>query len=449
MRSHPYHRNEIWLLIFVTSLSGLFGSILFDNALLFIVIALLIYIGITLRNVFKLHHWFLNRNNAELPEASGFWGEIFNEIFLMEKENKINRAHLTNMVTRFQDAAEALPDGMVILNKHNKIEWLNPTACRMLGIVFPKDVGQSINNLLRHPDFLQYLLANDFSKDIKLPSPRKSDQSLLLQIIPYGSSEKLIICRDVTHVSKLEVMRSQFVGNVSHELRSPITVLSGYLETLQNIPIKSDKDLERPLFNMTDQVKRMERLVIDLLTLSRLETEPVKFTNNVVNMSGMLSLIKESAELLSGAKQHELTFEIDDKLDLLGNQDELRSLFTNLITNAIRYTPEKGCITVKWYKDGEQACFDVVDTGPGIAAYHIPNLTQRFYRVDIDRSRESGGTGLGLAIVKHVLERHDGLLNVESVLDKGSTFSCRFPAERLVNKSQSSENTLTSSQKNH
>ncbi len=434
MRSHPYHQNEIWLLLFITGVSGLFGGIFFDNAVLFIAIALFIYIFITLRNVFKLHFWFINRNETELPGASGFWGEIFNEIFLMEKEKKINRAHLTNMLTRFQDAAEALPDGMVILNKHNKIEWANPAACRMLGLAFPKDVGQSINNLLRHPDFLQYLLANDFSQEIKLSSLRKGEQSLLLQIIPYGSSQKLIICRDVTHVTKLEVMRSQFVGNVSHELRSPITVLSGYLETLQNIPIRSSKDLERPLYNMTDQVKRMERLVTDLLTLSKLETEPVKLTNNIVNMSGMLSLIKESVELLCRKKQHELNFEIDENLDLLGNQEELRSLFINLLTNAIRYTPEKGHISVKWYKDNGKARFDVIDTGSGIAAHHIPNLTQRFYRVDIDRSRESGGTGLGLAIVKHVLERHDGQLVIDSALDKGSTFSCRFPAERVMAK---------------
>ncbi len=435
MRSHPYHQKEIWLLIVITGASGLFGSLFFDNALLFIVMALLIYIAITLRNVFKLHFWFIHRNETELPEASGFWGEIFNEIFLMEKENKINRVHLTNMLTRFQDAAEALPDGMIILNKHNKIEWANSAACRMLGIVLPKDIGQSIHNLLRQPEFLEYLLENDFSKELKLSSSYHGEQSLMLQIIPYGSSQKQIICRDVTHVSKLEAMRSQFVGNVSHELRSPITVLSGYLETLQNIPIRSREDLERPLFNMTDQVKRMERLVTDLLMLSKLETEPVKCTNNIVNMSGMFALIKESAECLSGDKQHQLHFEIEEHLHLFGNQEELRSLFTNLISNAIRYTPEKGHICVKWYQEKGNARFDVMDTGPGIAAQHIPNLTLRFYRVDIDRSHDSGGTGLGLAIVKHVLERHDGQLIIDSELDKGSTFSCIFPPERVVQKS--------------
>jgi len=443
---HPHHQNEIWILVVITTLSGVLGGILFDQAPLFIVFALLFYITITLRNVFKLHFWLINRNETELPEASGFWGEIFNEIFLMEKENKKNRARLTNMLTRFQEAADALPDGMAILNKRNKIEWANPAACRMLGIVYPDDIGQTINNLLRHPDFLQHLLANDFSKEIKLPSPRKPEQFLMLQIIPYGSSQKLIICRDVTHISRLEAMRSQFVGNVSHELRSPITVLSGYLETLQNIHIKSSKELERPLYNMTDQVKRMERLVTDLLMLSKLETEPVKFTNNVVNVPGMLSLIKESAELLSGKKQHELRFEIDEQIHLLGNQEELRSLFTNLISNAIRYTPAKGLITIKWHKAEGKARFDVIDTGPGIARHHIPNLTQRFYRVDADRSRESGGTGLGLAIVKHVLERHDSQLNINSELDKGSTFSCSFPAERVVAKDTLADNKLSANQ---
>lgn len=431
---HPQHQSELWLLVVITALSGLLGGILFHQAWLCVVIVLVVYIAMTLRNIFKLHFWLVNRKDAELPEAQGFWGEIFNQLYLMEKENRSNRAHLTNMLTRFQDAADVLPDGMVILNRRNKIEWANPAARRMLGIVYPKDIGQTINNLLRHPEFLQYLLANDFSKEIRLSSTRKGGQTLMFQIIPYGSSQKLVICRDVTHVTKLEAMRSQFVANVSHELRSPITVLSGYLETLQHIPIKSANDLERPLINMTDQVKRMERLVTDLLTLSRLETEPVKFTNNIVNIPAMLSQLKESAELLSGDKQHQLHFTIDPHLQLLGNQEELRSLFTNLISNAIRYTPAKGLISVKWYQRDGAARFDVIDSGPGIAQHHIPHLTRRFYRVDADRSRETGGTGLGLAIVKHVLERHDGELTIDSELEKGSTFRCQFPAERVIAK---------------
>ena len=443
---HPQHQNEIWLLIVITTLAGVVGGIVFDQAGLSVGIALLIYIGFTLRNVFKLHSWLINRKGADLPEAQGFWGEIFHEIYLMEKESRGNRSRLTNMLTRFQDAADALPDGMVILNKRDKIEWANPVACRMLGIVTPKDIGQTITNLLRHPDFMQYLRASDFSKDITIRSPRNNAQTLLLQIIPYGSSQKLIICRDVTHISKLEAMRSQFVGNVSHELRSPITVLSGYLETLQNIQINSGKDLERPLLNMADQVKRMERLVTDLLMLSRLETEPVKLTNNIVNVPGMLSQLKESSQLLSGEKQHDLRFEIDESVHLLGNQEELRSLFTNLISNAIRYTPAGGLINIKWSRVGNQARFAVVDTGPGIAAHHIPNLTRRFYRVDADRSRETGGTGLGLAIVKHVLERHDSSLLIDSVLDKGSTFSCEFPAERVVVKKAATDDRVSANQ---
>ena len=443
---HPQHQNEIWLLIVITTLSGVFGSILFDQAMLCVAISLLIYIVYTLRNIFKLHFWLLNRKESELPESKGFWGEIFHELYLMEKQNRGNRARLTNMLTRFQDAADALPDGMLILNKRNRIEWANPSACRMMGIVSPQDIGQVITNLIRHPEFVKYLMANDFTKEISLQAPRNNQHTLMLQIIPYGSSQKLIICRDVTHISKLESMRSQFVGNVSHELRSPITVLSGYLETLQNINIKSSKDLERPFINMTDQVKRMERLVTDLLMLSRLETEPAKFTNNIVDVPAMLTQMKESAELLSGDKQHDLRFEIDAAMHLLANQEELRSLFTNLISNAIRYTPAKGLITVKWESIEGEARFAVIDTGPGIAAHHIPNLTRRFYRVDADRSRETGGTGLGLAIVKHVLERHDSLLTVESELDKGSSFSCRFPAERVVIQPVAADNKLSANQ---
>jgi len=434
-----FHKREIGLILFNVTAAGLFGS-LFDKPALFIAISLGIYIVFMLRNIFKLHAWVLRHTENEIPEAHGFWGEIFLEIHHMQKENLRHRTRLRGMLTRFQEAAAALPDGMLVLTRHNKIEWANPAACCMLGVVYPDDVGQAINNLIRHPAFQEYLLANDFTKEIRLLSPENKEHTLTLQIIPYGSSQKLIICRNITHIIKLEAMRSQFVGNLSHELRSPITVLSGYLETLQNIKINSATDLKRPLFNMSDQVKRMERLVVDLLALSKLETEPVKFTNKIVDVPGLLSLIKESAELLSGDKQHLIRFDVEHDLLLRGDQDELRSLFTNLISNAVRYTPAKGKITVSWQRDHDEAVFLVQDTGPGIAQHHLVHLTRRFYRVDPDRSRETGGTGLGLAIVKHVLERHDSHLKIDSVLGQGSTFSCAFPTERVVTREPSSKN---------
>lgn len=436
MQSH--HQRELWQLSMACMAAGLLG-LLFGRPLLFIIAALLIYIIVTLRNAFRLHAWLLKRDKLGLPEAHGFWGEIFHEIYLMEKETKGSRQRLSNMLTRFQEAASALPDGMVILTRRNKIEWANPAAARMLGISYPEDTGQAINNLIRHPDFMKYLLANNFTEEIRLGSPVSAEHVLNLQIIPYGSSQKLLITRDITHVGKLEEMRSKFVANVSHELRSPITVLSGYLETIQGMSGKSVSDLQRPLDTMAEQVSRMERLVTDLLTLSKLETEPVKFTNDIIDVPAMLTLMKESVALLSGDKHQNIEYEIENGLQLLGNHEELQSLFSNLISNAIRYTPAQGAITVGWYSEASRAVFAVRDTGTGIAPQHIPNLTQRFYRVDADRSRETGGTGLGLAIVKHILERHDAELDIQSRLNEGSTFTCTFPAERIIIKPSSTD----------
>ncbi|MDH5178623.1 MAG: phosphate regulon sensor histidine kinase PhoR [Gammaproteobacteria bacterium] len=425
------HQQLVWQLILAGIAAGSLG-LLFGWPMLFVSVFLIIYIIITLRNIFRLHSWFLKRDELDLPDAHGIWGELYHELYLMQKESRGNRQHLTNMLTRFQDAAAALPDGMVILTKRNKIEWANPAAARMLSIAFPRDVGQPVTNLIRHPEFLKYLMANNFGNELQLVSQIRVEHVLSVQVIPYGSSQKLLICRDITHVHKLEEMRSRFVANVSHELRSPITVLSGYLETIQGMSGRSVDDLQQPLTTMADQVDRMERLVTDLLTLSRLETEPVKFTNNVVDIPAMLAAMKEAAGLLSGEKQHQINFSVEPDLQLLGNFDELSSLFNNLISNAIRYTPAAGKIEIKWFNDNGKAVFSVQDTGAGIAPQHIPHLTQRFYRVDVDRSRESGGTGLGLAIVKHILERHDGTLNISSELNKGSTFRCCFSAERTI-----------------
>ena len=427
---NSYQKNELVKLLSLIIISGLIGSLI-DQPWLLIVIALLVYIAVTLRNVFRLHNWIMHRKKQDIPEAGGYWGEVFNEIHLMEKERIKNRKRLTNILIRFRKAAAALPDGTVILTKNNLIDWANKPAAHMLGINSSHDSGQQISNLIRHPGFMAYITQSDFSQHISIPSPVKPDHTLHLQIIPFGSSQKLLLCRDVTHIAKLEEMRTAFIANVSHELRSPITVLNGYLETLQDIKHKDPVVLEKALANMHEQSRRMERLVIDLLALTKLETTPAHTRDESVDVAAMLASLKESADLLSGDKKHNITLQSDTEIKLTGNHDELNSLFSNLINNAVRYTPAGGNIDILWEKTDKGARFVVNDTGPGIAHHHLSRLTERFYRVDVDRSRESGGTGLGLAIVKHVVERHDGTLNISSALDHGSSFMCYFPSDRV------------------
>jgi len=427
---NTYQKNELVKLLSLIVVSGLIGSLV-NQPWLFIVVALLVYIAFTLRNVFRLHNWIMHRKEQKIPESGGYWGEVFNEIHLMEKERAKNRKRLTNILIRFRKAATALPDGTVILTKNNLIDWANKSATRMLGIHASRDTGRQISNLIRHPDFMTYMQHPDFSQHISIPSPAKPGHTLHLQIIPFGSSQKLLLCRDVTHIAKLEEMRTAFIANVSHELRSPITVLNGYLETLQDIEHKDPAVLAKALANMHEQSRRMERLVIDLLALTKLETTPAHTRNESVDVSAMLASLKESADLLSSNKKHHITLHSDNEIKLIGNHDELNSLFSNLINNAVRYTPAEGDIDILWEKTDKGARFVVNDTGPGIPHHHLSRLTERFYRVDIDRSRESGGTGLGLAIVKHVAERHDGSLNISSALDHGSSFMCYFPSDRI------------------
>ena len=425
----PQQKNEIIYLSMLV-ITSIFVGYIFDQILLFITLSLFAYIFFMLKNLFKLHNWISDRK-AELPDAQGYWGEIFNELYLLEKQKKKQQKLLSTALSRFKKAAEALPDGVVILSQHNFIEWVNPIASSLLGISYPKDSGQKINNLIRHPDFQHYLRKNNYSKTITFPAPDNVDKTLTIQIIPFGYKQKMIFCRDITHISKLEEMRTIFVSNVSHEMRSPLTVLSGYLEMFSDKPPADEKSFKLAISNMYQQAMRMQRLVTDLLALSKMETAPVEHTA-LVDIYTLLIALKENAEVLAKDKQHTITLKADQELNLRGNSDELHSLFSNLINNAVRYTPEHGNITISWQKLHDEAVFSVSDDGPGIASQHIPHLTERFYRADVDRSRESGGTGLGLAIVKYAIERHDGRLEIRSTLGKGTTFTCYFPSQRYL-----------------
>lgn len=423
--------KELWLialLILGATGAGLITGYFWHAALL----TVLAYLFYLFRNLVHLYRWLGTKQKQSPPEATGLWGEVFNQIYLLE--NGTNQTHeaLRAMASRFQQAASALPDAMVILRSDYSIEWSNPAAGRLLGIAEPGDTGRQITNLIRHPMFRQFLNA-DADEGLSMNSPVLTDRSIVLKLVPYGINQKLLIGRDTTRIARLETMRSKFVANVSHELRSPLTVLSGYLETLKETPVTDPKVLERAISNMYSQSRRMERLVSDLLSLSRLETDAPHGLDTVVDVDAMLAGVRESAEVLSSEAAHKIIYEVEPSLDLRGDADELHSLFANLVNNAICYTPKGGEIRICWQRKNGGAEFLVADTGPGIAPNHIPRLTERFYRVDIDRSRETGGTGLGLAIVKHVLDRHDGKLEIDSELGMGSTFRCLFPSERVVN----------------
>lgn len=423
-------RNAIWRLLALL-VAALFVGFAFGKPVVAVFIALLILLAGFLRNLLRLVRWLDSDVDTEVPGASGLWGEVFDKLYLRQKANREMLTELRAMATRFEQAANAMPDAVVILNRDQEIEWVNPMAERLLGIHENTDIGQPITNLVRHPGFRTMLEKPYSDEEFEMRSPTIISRYLAVRRVPYGSSQELLIARDVTQLHRLEVMRSQFVANVSHELRSPLTVLSGYLETLRDAKESDPTILHKAIDTMYSQAKRMERLVTDLLALSQLETQVSLPGKTEVNVKSLLETLVESARILSGESHHDIRLDAAEELNLYGSQTELHSLFANLINNAVRYTPAGGSIKVSWKPEGSGALFSVTDTGAGIAPQHIPRLTERFYRVDVDRSRETGGTGLGLAIVKHVLDRHDGRLNIVSELGNGSTFECRFPASRV------------------
>ena len=423
-------RNAIWRILALFLVALVVGFV-FGKPVIAVLVALLFVLALFIRNQLRLLRWLESDVDAEVPGASGLWGEVFDKLYLRQRDNREVLTELRTMTDRFQQAASAMPDAVVILGEEQEIEWMNPMAERLLGIHEPTDIGQPITNLVRHPGFRALLEKPYSDEEFEMRAPTMMSRYLAVSRVPYGSSHELLIARDVTQLHKLEVMRSQFVANVSHELRSPITVLSGYLETLKDTQESDPEILHKAIETMYSQAKRMERLVTDLLALSQLETQVSLPGKTEVNIKVLLESVVEAARLLSGEAHHDIQLEAEDGLNLYGSQTELHSLFANLINNAVRYTPAGGLIKVSWKSEGKGALFSVTDTGPGIAPQHIPRLTERFYRVDVDRSRETGGTGLGLAIVKHVLDRHDGRLNITSELGNGSTFECRFPSSRV------------------
>ncbi len=395
--------------------------------------AFLLALGFALRErarLARLARWLARPAPGDMPDESGPWDDLYARLHRAFREQRETRGNLSHALWRFRQAAEAMPDGVLVLDGEHRIEWMNPAAEAHFGIAFRRDRGQAVTNLIRHPGFVAYLDSRHYAEPLLLKGPAEGDRILSVQLVPYGEREKLLLSRDVTRWERLEQMRRDFIANVSHELRTPLTVMRGFLETLSEAGEADGKLRRRSLELMTDQSERMQRLVEDLLQLSRLEDSRYPLREEAVDVPALVAAVVAEGESLSGGR-HRLAATIG-RAWLHASREELRSAFTNLVTNAIRYTPPGGRIEVTWGLEGGEPVMRVKDDGEGIAPEHVPRLTERFYRVDQSRSRASGGTGLGLAIVKHVLQRHQGQLEIESAPGLGSAFACRFPASRLA-----------------
>jgi two-component system, OmpR family, phosphate regulon sensor histidine kinase PhoR len=407
---------------------GLFSSTI---ALLFLLTVLLALMAYRALQLFKLGKWLGDARIETIPEAGGIWDEVFSQLYKMVKQHNQTKQQLAAELHHIQLATSALPEGVVILNEMNRIEWFNPLAQQHFHLDAEHDTMQDITYLVRQPEFIDYLHASNFNEPLIMVPARHDDMVVSIKLIPYGGNKRLLISRDITQFKLVEAMRRDFVANVSHELRTPLTVVNGFVETLQDMPDLNQEGARRALQLMAEQTRRMDNLVADLLTLSRLENEQSPLREEPVDIKALLNAVYQDGKLLSG-ERHTLQMDMASTANLLGNRDELQSAFGNLLSNAIRYTPQGGTIRLRWFERDGQPVFSVQDSGIGIAAQHIPRLTERFYRVDRSRSRETGGTGLGLAIVKHIAMRHQAKLEVASEEGKGSTFALVFPAKRLL-----------------
>jgi two-component system, OmpR family, phosphate regulon sensor histidine kinase PhoR len=380
----------------------------------------------------RLIRWAESPVGTPVPSARGLWGRALAMLYRRSRLAAEQRAQLHEALERFRQAAQALPEGVAILNAKLGIEWLNGEAERLFGLDNERDVGAPIMNLVRDPGFVGYLQQGDYGASQVLESVRKPGDRIEVQAIPFSRGRTLLLARDVTHLERVETMRRDFVANISHELKTPLTVVLGFVETLEDgWDDMAPDDIRRFLALSADQARRMQRLIDDLLTLSTLETDAPPVEEHV-DMAALLAEVREEALALSGGR-HKIEISQTGPVALLGSAREIRSAFGNLASNAIRYTPAGGRIELAWTSTADGgAAYSVSDDGLGIEQQHLSRLTERFYRVDRGRSREMGGTGLGLAIVKHALERHGARLDIESRVGQGSRFTAVFPPRRVA-----------------
>jgi two-component system phosphate regulon sensor histidine kinase PhoR len=415
---------------------GVVLGLAFGHMAWFVAGSLAAYLGWVIAELIKLYRW-LNESMArgepvEPPDSFGLWGEIFDGIHRLQKRERATRQEQQSIIDRARDSVVALRDAVIVLHEDGTLEWWNPAAERLLGLHWPRDMAQQITNLVRDPRLRGYLDAADFSQVLELTSPLSDDLHLQVQVTIFGNGDRLMIARDVTRIHQLEQMRRDFVANVSHELKTPLTVIKGYLENLVHGNGDTPPKHLRAFRQMAEQAERMDRLVNDLLLLSRLESTQPDPVRTGVHLKTMLENMHNDVATAMRDKGHTFSLRVDDDVRLLGSDIELQSAFSNILVNAAKYSEPNGDIDIHWWVDNRGAHLSIKDSGIGIEPQHIPRLTERFYRTDKGRSVAEGGTGLGLAIVKHVLKRHDASLEIHSEPGKGSTFICHFPRERVI-----------------
>ncbi|TYK65196.1 phosphate regulon sensor histidine kinase PhoR [Colwellia echini] len=381
-------------------------------------------------HLLKLINWLWQSKSLSPPQSEGIWGDLFDGLYHQIKQQRNKQKLLNEKIRRFRDGAEALPDAALMLSEEWTIEWGNKKAQRLLGVRWPDDYGQRIDNLLRAPEFGEYLAHKNFDSPCLLVSPMNSDMQLEIRIMAYGSDDVLLLARDISNIQRLEDMRRDFVANVSHELKTPLTVVRGYVEMIQAADNTFEPLWQKAFQTIEGQVSRMDRLVEQLLNLAKVENNSSD-DKQTVNMAHLISTLVDEVTWLNQEKNHQIELNITTDVGVVGYETELKSACANLISNAIAYTPANGCIDVSWQMMGNKAVFSVKDNGDGIKPEHVNRLTERFYRIDRSRSRDTGGSGLGLAIVKHVLHHHQAELIINSYWGQGSEFSIHFDPSTL------------------
>ncbi|HET8807364.1 MAG TPA: phosphate regulon sensor histidine kinase PhoR [Methylophaga sp.] len=423
---------DYWRLITLISLAGFIGLLL-GEMMTFLFAGTLIYLLWLQRQWFLLHQWLLKPQKNRSPEGEGVIDDVCGQIERMRAQNSNRKKKLTGYLKRFKTATAALPDGIVVIGEFGQVEWANVSAKELLGVHWPRDANLRVSNLLRVPAFHRLLEAPvNGNQTVLIESPLNQAIQLELKLVEYANKDRLLIARDVSQTIKLQRMRRDFVANVSHELRTPLTVLKGYLESFTD---ETDPAMwQHALPVMQQQTHRMHLMIKDLLALSQLETGEKPLQHRPTDVCKLLHSVIDDAKRLASFSEHQLELNCDSDRWLLADADELRSAISNLIFNAVKYTPAGTAITVSWTMQESTCVIEVEDNGEGIASHHLDRLTERFYRVDNGRDRENGGTGLGLAIVKHILSRHKGRLEISSELGEGATFRCVFPLVKSIDK---------------
>lgn len=402
---------------------GFFFDFLYES----LTLGLIVIVFWNYSQLASLINWLWHRRDVYPPRSRGAWADVFDAIYHQQRKHRKKRNELSLLIRRFRMGAESLPDAAVVFNEDRTLVWCNHLAQSMLGFKWPEDLGNRIDNFLRAPEFIRYLELKEYDEPFEFSSPIDENQVLEYRIAPFEKDKWTLICRDITEIKRMEQMRKDFVANVSHELRTPLTVMRGYLEMFEGDASPDPMIWGRAQKMMSEQTERMDALVSQLLTLTKLENQGQFHPTSRLDVTSLLKKIKQEAESLSAGK-HEITLSAED-IVIMGEQEQLRSAFSNLIFNAVRYTPEPGFIDITWKRCKKGVEFSVQDSGEGIPAEHLSRITERFYRVDKARTRDSGGSGLGLSIVKHVLSQYNSELKINSKIGKGSRFSFVIPNE--------------------